>query len=303
MTAEQRQNLIESHIQKVEFASLEELSAIVGVSISTVRRDLNILEAAGTIRRTHGGARLANPKTDEFAFATRDTHQLDEKEAIGKLCADLIQPGQTVILDGGTTVFHVARHLQEKRLQIVTNSLPVGNLFASAQNAEVVLSGGVIYPRLGVLVGPLAVKAFKEIHADVAILSAGGITQDGLTNSHALLIDIQRAMMDSAKQVIFCLDHTKWDRKSVAFLSGLEGIDMVVTDGKVPRPLVAELRGRGLDVMIVGEEKPAQPQPPIGESGDSATALPKAGSRKEAEFVFAEPASVGFDSSSNISWD
>ncbi|MBI5383992.1 MAG: DeoR/GlpR transcriptional regulator [Verrucomicrobia bacterium] len=253
MTAEERQHRIEAHVQKVEFASLEELSRQVGASVSTIRRDLNILEAAGTIRRTHGGARLTIPKTDEFAFSARDAHQLDEKEAIGKLCASLIQPNQTVVLDGGTTVFHVAKHLQEKRLQIVTNSLPVANLFASAQHAEVILTGGVIYPRLGVLVGPLAVKTFKEIHADVAILSAGGITLDGLTNSHALLIDIQRAMMDSAGRVVFCLDHTKWDRKSVAFLCDLDGLDAIVTDSAAPPAVVESFRDRGLEVLVVGE--------------------------------------------------
>ena len=260
MTAEERQQRIEEHIQQVEFASLEELSQHVDASTSTVRRDLNILEKAGNIRRTHGGARLINPKTDEFAFTARDSHEAEEKDAIGKICAGLIRPGQTVILDGGTTVFHVAKQLQETRLQIVTNSLPVANLFASAQTAEVVLTGGVIYPRLGVLVGPLAVKAFKEIHADVAILSAGGITLDGLTNSHALLIDIQRAMMDSAARVIFCLDHTKWDRKSVAFLCDLEGIDIVVTDAKAPAALLRTLAGRGIEVItpegrVMGEPR------------------------------------------------
>lgn len=218
MTAEERHKRIEEHIQKVEFASLEELAGIVEVSISTVRRDLNVLEGSGIIRRTHGGARLTSPKTDEFVFSARDTHQLEEKEAIGRACADLITSGQTVIIDAGTTAFHVANQLQDKNLQIVTNSLPVANLFTSAQRIEVVVTGGVIYPRLGVMVGPLAVKAFSEIHADIAVMSAGGITLDGLTNSHALLIDIQRAMIKSAKKVIFCLDHSKFDRRSVAFL-------------------------------------------------------------------------------------
>ena len=266
MTAEERQQRIEEHIQQVEFASLEELSKHVDASTSTVRRDLNILEKAGNIRRTHGGARLINPKTDEFAFTARDSHEAEEKDSIGKICAGLIRPGQTVILDGGTTVFHVAKQLQDTRLQIVTNSLPVANLFASAQTAEVVLTGGVIYPRLGVLVGPLAVKAFTEIHADVAILSAGGITLDGLTNSHALLIDIQRAMMESASRVIFCLDHTKWNRKSVAFLCDLEGIDTVVTDAKAPAALLRALAGRGIEVItpegrVIGEPHPEPERP------------------------------------------
>ena len=90
MQAEERQFLIEQHLQKVEFASLEELSERVDVSVSTVRRDLTLLEAKGALRRTHGGARLMSPKSDEFAFTARDTHQLDEKEVIGEAVACLL---------------------------------------------------------------------------------------------------------------------------------------------------------------------------------------------------------------------
>src|SRR5215467_9925935 len=201
MQAEERQHRIEAYLQHVEFASLEELAKHVDASTSTVRRDLMLLEAAGSIRRTHGGARVVVPRSDEFTFSARDTHQLAEKESIGRACAELIPPNQSVILDAGTTVYHVARYLESKAPQIITNSLPVANLFASANRVEVVVSGGVIYPRLGVLVGPLAVESFKKIHADVAVMSAGGISPDGVTNSHGLLIEIQRAMINAAQKV------------------------------------------------------------------------------------------------------
>jgi len=250
MTAEERKHRLEACLQKVEFASLEELARHVKTSVSTVRRDLTALEAAGTLRRTHGGARILAPKTDEFAFAARDTHQLSEKEAIGIACAKLIGGNQSVILDAGTTVYHVARHLEEKAPQIVTNSLPVANLFASANKVEVILAGGVIYPRLGVLVGPMTVEAFSKMRADVAIMSAGGITLEGITNSHALLIDIQRAMLKAAQKIIFCLDHTKFGRQSVSPLCGLDMIDVVVTDSKAPHDLVNGLRERGVEVVV-----------------------------------------------------
>src|SRR5436189_3112317 len=112
MQSEERKKRIEEHLAKVKFASLDELSALVDTSISTVRRDLDILESLGALKRTHGGARLTNSKSDEFAFSARDTHQLDEKEAIGKACADFISPNQTVIVDAGTTCFHVAKYLE-----------------------------------------------------------------------------------------------------------------------------------------------------------------------------------------------
>jgi DeoR/GlpR family transcriptional regulator of sugar metabolism len=251
---EERQQRIEEYLQRVEFVSLEELARNLSVSVSTVRRDVSLLEARGNIRRTHGGARLVNSRSDEFTFSSRDTHQLEEKEAIGKVCADLIQNRQTVIIDAGTTAYHVARHLSSKVVQIVTNSLPVANLYASHQHIELVLSGGVIYPRVGVLVGPLAVETFRKTHADVAIISAGGITANGVTNSHALLVDIQRAMMNAAAKVILCMDHTKLGRQSVAELCALDRVHLLVTDAGASEGDIQALRGAGLEILVAGKE-------------------------------------------------
>jgi DeoR/GlpR family transcriptional regulator of sugar metabolism len=255
MQAPERHRRIEQFLSKAEFASLEELASQVSASVSTVRRDLNLLERFGRVRRTHGGACMVGQRSDDYIFSQRETIQLSEKTAIAECCAGLIQPGQSVIVDAGTTAFQVARQLERdgKTLHIITNSLPVANLFASSQTNEVIVSGGVIYPKLGVLVGPLAVEVFSKTFADVAIMSGAGITLDGVSNSHALLIDIQRAMIEAASTVIFCFDHTKVGRRSVAQLCELSVIDVVVTDAGAPRELVNELRSGGLEVLVAGE--------------------------------------------------
>ena len=250
MHSEERRAKIEAYLHQAEFASLEELAQHVGASVSTVRRDVAALEGGKAVRRTHGGARTLQPKTDEFVFNVRDTHQVAEKEAIGAACAALIQPGQNVIIDSGTTCFHVAKHLGEKVAQIITNSLPVANLFSASNRHEVHLSGGVIYPRLGTLVGPHAVDTFSRMHADVAILSGSGIAEDGIYNSHALIVDIQRAMIAGAANVIFCFDHAKFGRRSTFFLTDFSNVDVIVTDARAPEPLIAALRAKGLEVVV-----------------------------------------------------
>jgi DeoR family fructose operon transcriptional repressor len=223
MSPEERQAKIEAYLQKVEFASLEELAHHVGASVSTVRRDVAGLEGGKRVRRTHGGARSLQPaKSDEFVFNVRDTHQVAEMDAIGQACAALIEPGQNVIIDSGTTCFHVAQQLGDKVAQIITNSLPVANHFSGSTRHEVHLSGGVIYPRLGTLVGPHAVETFE----------------------------IQRAMMRGAAKVIFCLDHGKFGRRSTFFLCDFTGVDVIVTDAGAPPELVAELRAKGLEVIV-----------------------------------------------------
>ena len=254
MLSEERQKRIEEHLARVEFASLDELSELVDASISTVRRDLDVMESKGSLKRTHGGARLTNPKSDEFTFQTRDTHQLDEKEAIGRACAELILPNQTVIVDAGTTCFHVARHLDAKNPHIITNSLPVANHFSASNKLEVLVSGGVIYPRLGVLVGPLAVASFAHVRADMAIMSCGGITPAGVSNSHGLLIEIQRAMMHAARRVVLCVDHTKFGRQSISHLCALDVIDTLITDEAPPAEMRAALSKAGVEVIVASAE-------------------------------------------------
>ena len=162
----------------------------------------------------------------------------------------MVQPGQTVIIDGGTTCYHVARHLGDSVAQVITNSLPVANLFSGSSRLEVLLAGGIIYPRLGVLVGPHAVETFSRVHADVAFLGGSGISEEGIYNSHALLVDIQHAMMAGAAKVVFCLDHTKFNRRSTFFLSDFEPIDAVVTDAQAPEALIATLRSKGIEVIV-----------------------------------------------------
>jgi DeoR/GlpR family transcriptional regulator of sugar metabolism len=251
---EARQRIIEDYLVKVEFASLEELAAQVEASVSTVRRDVTSLEEKGFLRRTHGGARLLNPRSDEFAFTARDSHESDEKERIGRACAALIASNQTIIIDAGTTCFHAARQLEGKTLHILTNSLPVANHFASSQTVEVIVSGGVIYPRLGVLVGPLAVQAFSNVRADVAIMSCGGITPEGVTNSHGLLIDIQHAMMRAAARVVLCVDHTKFARQSISRLCDFSELDVLITDQSPPEEMLEALAVAGVEVVVAGPE-------------------------------------------------
>lgn len=251
MQSEERRARIAAHLQKVEFASLEELAQSLSTSVSTVRRDVTALAQRGLARRTHGGARLhVAAKSDETVFQVRDTHRVAEKEAIGRACAALVEPGQNVIIDGGTTCFHVARHLAEKVAQVITNSLPVAHLFSGSSRHEVHVTGGVIYPQLGVLVGPDAVATFSRMHADVAILSGSGIAEDGIYNSHALIVDIQRAMIAGAAKVIFCIDATKFERRSTFFLCDFAKVDVVVTNAGAPAALVKKLRARRINVVL-----------------------------------------------------
>lgn len=255
MTNKQRTDLIERHIREHKYADLRTLADHFGGSLSTVRRALDTLENRGIVRRHHGGASLieTDALSQEYDFLSRIQRQADQKFAIASLIAEQVQPGTTVILDGGTTTYAVARLLAEKRVQVITNSLPVASLFGEVGNVETIVTGGSIYGRLGILVGPLCEAAFAEIHADVAILGGTGITESGVWNHNALIIAAQRKMITAAERTIFALDATKFGRKALSLTAPFEPRFTIVTDTRPAPPVVNAIVAAGAKLTLAGK--------------------------------------------------
>ena len=216
---------------------------MLGVSESTIRRDLEALDLAGSIKRTHGGAVYTGEVRSMPAFDERTGTAAAEKRAIGLAAAALLEDGDTVLLDGGTTTLEVARALIGRRVQVVTNSLPIAQLLASSQQTDLILIGGYVYPRTGVALGPLAIATMQAIRVRTAILGAGGIVAEGIYNSNSLLVETERQMMSCGQEVMIVADHTKFGRLALARLCGLDEVDQVVVDSGLCDEDRAMLRG------------------------------------------------------------
>lgn len=228
MLLDERRESILKTIEEKGFVSLSELVDRVGVSESTVRRDLEFLDGIGQIRRTRGGAAYVGESITPFE--QRTTTALHEKRRIAEAVAEMIEPAEAVLLDGGTTTLEVARRLAGKSLQVVTNSLPIANLLANQPKVELVLVGGYVYPKTGVALGPHAVAALKQIHVRRLVMSVGGITERGLFNSNALLVETERQMIEAAEEVLVVSDSSKFGHPALAHLAPLDVVDRLVTD-------------------------------------------------------------------------
>lgn len=241
MTNQQRIALIERHLREHKYADLHSLANRFGGSLSTVRRALDSLESRGIVRRHHGGASLIEPDAlaEEHDFLVRIQRQADRKLAIASLIAEQVRPGSTVILDGGSSAYAVARLLAEKRVQVITNSLPVASLFGEVGNVETIVTGGSILGRLGTLVGPQCEASFEQVHADLAILGGTGVTERGVWNHNALIIAAQRKMIAASERTIFALDATKFGRKALSLTAPFGPKITVVTDTR-PAPAVEQ---------------------------------------------------------------
>ena len=212
------------------FASIDEIVCELGVSESTARRDLDVLEEQGTARRTHGGVVYAGGSGPGGDFGQQPTHWA-AKQAIAKRAVEEIAAGETVLLDGGTTTYEVARLLVGRSLQVVTNSLPVANLFVSELRTDLVLLGGYVSPRTGVCLGPYANELLGRLHVTTTVLSAAGISAEGLFNAHLLLAETEQSMLKAAGRVIVVADSSKFGRKSLTLVAALAEIDLVISDG------------------------------------------------------------------------
>ena len=225
---EKRRQKVLDLVSERGFASLTDLAEQLDASESTIRRDLDFLDQQGALKRTHGGAIY---RADAFpALEERSSSQLEEKRLIARAAAARIRDGDAILLDGGTTTLEMARLLVGRRLQIVTNSLPIANLFASSRETDLVILGGYVFPRTGVALGPLTVRMMDDIHVHQTILSVGGITAKGLFNSNLLLVETERQMMRCADEVVVVADHTKVGRQALAFLCELSAVDTLIVD-------------------------------------------------------------------------
>ncbi|MBI5760450.1 MAG: DeoR/GlpR transcriptional regulator [Planctomycetales bacterium] len=248
MLLDQRRNNILQVVEKEGFVALSVLSEQVGASESTVRRDLEYLERIGQIRRTRGGAAYVGESIS--GLEERFAKALPEKQSVGRVAADLVQPGEVVLLDGGTTTYEVAKQLVGKALQVVTNSIPVANLLASQPQIELTLLGGYVYPKTGVALGPVTVQSLEHVHVRRLFMSVGGITARGLFNSNALLVETERRMIAAAEEVVVVTDSSKFGRSALAHLCGLESIHRVVVDGGIYKEWKKMLTDAGINVTI-----------------------------------------------------
>ncbi|MGE0607171.1 MAG: DeoR/GlpR family DNA-binding transcription regulator [Pirellulales bacterium] len=250
MIAEERRSKLLELVRLRGFASLPDLSKELQVSESTVRRDLDFLEESGSAKRTHGGVFYTGISPKLPLFEEHQPAQWDKKTAIASRAARLIEDGDTVLIDGGTTAYEVARLLVGRPLQVVTNSLPVANLFAASASTDLVLLGGYVYPRTGVALGPYANEMLKHLNVHRTVMSVGGITDRGYYNSNLLLVETERAMMSAADEVIVVADSTKFGRQSLAHLCELGAVERMVVDSDINDEWKSKIQAAGVELLI-----------------------------------------------------
>jgi DeoR/GlpR family transcriptional regulator of sugar metabolism len=234
--ARQRQTLILEHLGRAGGVRVSDLVQILGVSDMTVRRDLDVLRQRGLLDKVHGGATLRRDgSTDEPGFQAKSVRELAEKDAIGRAAGELVEPGSAIGVTAGTTTYSLARHLALiPDITVVTNSVPVANVFFDAGLGQTVLLTGGLRTVSDALVGPVAVGALSELHLDLVFMGVHGMDHvAGLTTPNLLEADTNRAMVAAARRLVVVADHTKWGTIGLSRIARLEDASVLVTDAGI----------------------------------------------------------------------
>lgn len=232
---------------------VDKLSKKFDVSTVTIRNDLDFLEEKGIIHRTYGGALLRNNVYYDPSLEEKQKLHAKEKQRIGQYAADLVQKGESIILDSGTTTREIAIRIKEKKkLTVMTNALNIAFELAGLPDIKVMLTGGMLRERSYSLVGPEAESTMKNYYFDKLFLGVDGLDLEyGLTTSNPQEAQLNRLMVERSNKVIAVTDSSKFGRHSFSFICDLTPIGTIITDKNISQDYESRLKKRDITLIKV----------------------------------------------------
>lgn len=253
LVAERRRRIREM-IGERERVTVAELAEMFGISLVTARNDLNALAEIGAVVRTRGGA-LPQRADEDLPIGVKQTLHREEKIRIAEEAVKLIRDGQTIVLDSGSTTGEIAKQIRGLKLQsinVITNALNIAVLLAGVPHVTLIMLGGVLRPSSYSLGGPQAETALEGLHADLLFLGFDGLDPEiGVMTPHLLEARLNRRMLEIAGRVVAVGDSSKIGQRSLSMIATIEQIDLIITDTGVSDEMVAALRQRGAQVVLV----------------------------------------------------
>ena len=247
----ERQKRILDYVNRSKKATVVELSNLIGVSKVTIRKYISDLESKGLVIKTHGGVlSRSSDLNNEIPYSSKIDLNSMEKQRIGDAAAKLIHEGDVIILDSGSTVLEIVRHIGDKHVTVITDDIKIAFELASKTNINLILTGGVLQKHVYTLTGFETEKFLNKIHVNQTFLGADAINMEsGITNRTLEEVAVKQAMIKAAEKVILVADHTKLDKKAFAEVCRLEAIDTIVMDSADEKYQKA-FREKGIEMIL-----------------------------------------------------
>lgn len=255
LLVEERRRRIMEILDQQERVTVEELVRRFGVSAVTIRGDLDALAEDGALVRSHGGALRHADSPEDVPIALKQTRRHAEKVRIARAAVEMIQDGETIILDSGSTTLEIARQLRTLEidsLSVITNALNVAMEIATLSRVRLIMTGGILRQMSYSLAGPPAEQVLDGLRADRLFLGVDGFDPDiGLMTPDVFEARLNARMIQVSREVVVVADSTKFQRRSLSVIAGLDTVHKLITDSGAPPERVAELQALGVEVMIV----------------------------------------------------
>lgn len=249
----ERRGKITELLQRKGRCLVGELARELEVSEVTIRQDLDLLEQQGVLLRTHGGAVIKTQSALEQPFGISESTFKSEKERIAKAAAELIAPGDTLILDVGTTVTEVAKKLlHHQELTVFTNGLNIATILEANSRITTIVTGGTLRAKQHSLVNPYAGFVLEKVRVDLALIGVSGIAAShGVTNVNIAEAEMKTLFLKQAQRRVVLADSGKVGKVALAMVAEISQIDLLITDRAANPQEVAALREQGLEVRLV----------------------------------------------------
>ncbi len=251
MLIDERHNKIVEIIETKSRITVKELVDLFSMNEMTIRRDLQDLEKKGLLQRVHGGAISSRGRSYEPPFIKRSSDNSSAKEKIGIKAAELIQDGDSIALDVGTTTLEIANNLKGKtNLTILTPSFRIANILADNPNIRIICTGGILRASEHSLIGDLAVSAISNFYFDKLFLGMGGIDfSAGLTEYNLDDAQIKKALIHNAKEVILVADSSKFNKVAFTFVAPLRIVSRIITDDNIDSETINKAKEANIELI------------------------------------------------------
>ncbi len=248
----ERRAVILQELESKGQVNVQELSKNFGVSEVTIRNDLTNLEKKRMLVRARGGAIRQNNVGVDFNISEKSQRHFQEKQLIGKKAASIIEEGDTIMIDSGTTTTAMAKHLtKHTNITIITNALNIAVMLAEFPEINVIVPGGILRKKSLSLVGASAEESFRNYFCDKLIIGVDGFdTERGITTPNVEEAHLNRAMIELAKQVIVVADSSKFSRRSLALIAHISKVDTIITDEGISKEDKQRLENAGVEVIV-----------------------------------------------------
>ncbi|WP_439872783.1 DeoR/GlpR family DNA-binding transcription regulator [Rhizobium leguminosarum] len=254
MHERERHRIILSAIQEKSVVTVQDISELTEASEATIRRDIAALHVQGKIRRVRGGAEAVHPpQLGNLAarpFRVSESVNIDKKRAIARQAVELCDPGDAIILNGGTTTFQMVHYMAARRLQVMTNSFAIAEHLVKHSKCNVSVPGGAIYRDQSLILSPFENDAIRNFYARRFFLGAQGVGALGIMESDALVIQSEQKLMHQADELVVMADSSKFHRRSSLILCPLERVSTIITDDGIPEEAVRMIENAGIRLIV-----------------------------------------------------